>query len=697
MVSAGRWIAKHRILIFTVSLLLLIPSVFGMIRTRVNYDLLTYLPESLDTVEGQRIMVDEFGMGAFSMIIVEDMEMKEVAELEKKLEAIPHVKDVLWYDDIADITLPVEMIPEKLSGAFFNGRATMLLALLDTSTSSDEALAAVTDISSAVSKKCFVSGMTSVINDVKNLSDREVPVYVLIAVTLSLIVLQLLSDSFLIPLLYLAGIGIAILYNMGTNIILGETSYITKALAAVLQLGVTMDYSIFLMNSYEENLKNFPDDREEAMGQAIACTFRSIIGSSVTTIAGFIALCFMSFTLGVDMGIVMAKGVLIGVICCITVLPSLILICDGAIRKTKHRPLLTGLDRPSGFITRHYAVWAAVFLALLVPAWYGNRKTEIYYDMAGTLPETLPSRAANNKLEETFGMSGVYIVMTDDKLPAKTRAQMLEEIEGTDGVKWAIGLASLVDPTIPESMIPREITDMLRGGGRELMFVCSEYKTASDEANAQVAKVTDIVKRYDSSAIVVGEAPLTKDLIDVTSVDVLNVNSASILAIFVIILLVFRSLSIPVFLVAIIEGGILINMGIPYYTGTSLPFVASIVVGTIQLGSTVDYAILMTSRYQKERQNGHDRKEAAAIAHRASMPSIITSGISFFAATFGVAMYTEVDMIGALCVLLSRGALISMAVVLFILPCVYLLFDGLICRTSLHFTGKGRKEKAVQQ
>ena len=691
MINAGKWIARHRVLILVISLLLLVPSVFGMLGTRVNYDLLTYLPENLDTVRGQEIMVDEFGMGAFSMVVVEGMERKDVAALEKKLEEIPHVKDVLWYDDVADITLPVEMIPDRLRSAFFNGDATLLLALLDTSTSSDEALQTVTDISGAVNEKCFVSGMTSVINDVKNLSDREVPVYVLIAVALSLIVLQLMSDSFLIPLLYLAGIGMAILYNMGTNYFLGETSYITKALAAVLQLGVTMDYSIFLMNSYEENLVRFPDDREKAMGHAIANTFRSIVGSSVTTVAGFIALCFMSFTLGFDMGIVMAKGVLIGVICCITVLPSLILICDGAIRKTRHKPILRGLDRPSGFITKHYLVWMALFLILLVPAFWGSRNTSIYYDMAGTLPDTLPSRAANKKLEETFDMSSVYLIMTDDSLPVKTRTAMLDEIQQVDGVKWALGLNSLVDPTIPESMIPQEITGMLKNGGWELMFVCSSYKTASDEVNAQVEKVTQIVKNYDSSAIVVGEAPLTKDLIDVTSVDILNVNSASILAIFVIIMLVFRSISIPVFLVAIIEGGILINMGIPYYTGTSLPFVASIVVGTIQLGSTVDYAILMTSRYQKERQKGHDKKEAVRIAHQASMPSVVTSGISFFAATFGVALYTQVDIIGSLCVLLARGALISMTVVLFVLPGVFLLADGLICRTSVHFLGKGSK------
>ena len=693
MVNVGKWIAKHRLLIFLVSLLLLVPSVFGMIKTRVNYDLLTYLPESLDTVKGQQTMVDEFGMGAFSMIVVENTDRKDVARLEEKLEEIPHVKDVLWYDDAADITLPVEMIPERLRNAFFSGDATMLVALLDTSTSSDEALKAVTDISSTVNESCFVSGMTSVINDVKNLSDHEVPIYVVIAVTLSLIILQLMSDSFLIPLIYLAGIGIAILYNMGTNVFLGETSYITKALAAVLQLGVTMDYAIFLTNSYEESLKNHPDDRAEAMGHAIANTFRSIIGSSITTIAGFIALCFMSFTLGIDMGIVMAKGVLIGVICCITVLPSLILICDGAIRRTKHKPVLRGRDRPSAFITKHTRIWLILFLVLMIPAAYGNKHTDIYYDMAGTLPDTLPSRAANKKLEDTFDMSSVYLVMTDEKLPAKEKTEMLGEIEKIDGIKWAIGINSLLDPTIPESMIPDKISSMLRGGGYEVMFICTSYKTASDEENAQVEKVVDIAKKYDENAIVVGEAPLTRDLIDVTSVDVLNVNSASILAIFVIILLVFRSLSIPVFLVAIIEGGIMINMGIPYFTGTSLPFVATIVVGTIQLGSTVDYAILMTSRYQKERQNGHDKYEAAAIAHKASMPSIVTSGISFFAATFGVSVYTKVDVIGALCVLLARGALISMVVVLFVLPAVFILFDGLIKKTTLHFSDTAGKEQ----
>ena len=688
MVKVGKWIARHRVLMLIIGFLLVIPSAIGMAKTRVNYDLLSYLPEHLETVKGQDILVDEYGMGAFSMVVVENMEMKDVQKLKEQFCEVPHVKDVLWYDDVADISLPVEMLPKDIREGFFKGDATMMIALFDNTTSSDDAMEAVTEMRKLANSQCFISGMTGVVTDIKNIALQELPVYVVIAAVLSLVVLELTGTSFVVPFLFLLSIGLAILYNLGSNIFLGETSYITKALTAVLQLGVTMDYSIFLLNSYEENKKRFPDDKERAMGHAISNTFKSVAGSSVTTVAGFIALCVMTFALGRDLGIVMAKGVLIGVVCCVTVLPSLVLVFDKPIEKTKHKPLMSNMDKPSAFITKHYKVWIIIFLVLLFPAIYGNNHTQIYYNIAESLPSTLDSNVANDELNKDFDMSNMHMILMDKNMDGLNKQKMFDDIDEIKGVKWTISLNSLVGPTIPESMIPSDLKDIFQSDQYELAFVCSEYGSATDEVNAQIASIQEVVKQYDSTGMVIGEAPLMKDLQDVTDVDLVNVNVLSIAAIFVIILIIFKSISLPVILVAVIEFAIMINMAIPYYQGVSLPFVASIVIGAIQLGATVDYAILMTTRYQKERQNGKDKMEAISIAHKTSMPSIISSGLSFFAATFGVSLYSQVEMIGAICTLLARGAIISMIVVVMILPAMFMIFDKVICKTSIGFLKK---------
>ena len=688
MVKVGKWIARHRILMLIIGFILVIPSAIGMAKTRVNYDLLSYLPEHLETVKGQDILVDEYGMGAFSMVVVENMEMKDVQKLKEQFCEVPHVKDVLWYDDVADISLPVEMLPKDIREGFFKGDATMMIALFDNTTSSDDAMEAVTEMRKIANSQCFISGMTGVVTDIKNIALQELPVYVVIAAVLSLVVLELTGTSFVVPFLFLLSIGLAILYNLGSNIFLGETSYITKALTAVLQLGVTMDYSIFLLNSYEENKKRFPDDKERAMGHAISNTFKSVAGSSVTTVAGFIALCVMTFALGRDLGIVMAKGVLIGVVCCVTVLPALVLVFDKPIEKTKHKPLMSNMDKPSAFITKHYKVWIIIFLVLLFPAIYGNNHTQIYYNIAESLPSTLDSNVANDELKKDFDMSNMHMILMDKNMDGLNKQKMFDAIDEIKGVKWTISLNSLVGPTIPESMIPSDLKDIFQSDQYELAFVCSEYGSATDEVNAQIASIQEVVKQYDSTGMVIGEAPLMKDLQDVTDVDLVNVNVLSIAAIFVIILIIFKSISLPVILVAVIEFAIMINMAIPYYQGVSLPFVASIVIGAIQLGATVDYAILMTTRYQKERQNGKDKMEAISIAHKTSMPSIISSGLSFFAATFGVSLYSQVEMIGAICTLLARGAIISMIVVIMILPAMFMIFDKVICKTSIGFLKK---------
>ena len=695
MVKTGKWIAKHRILIVLIGILLLIPSVIGTIKTRINYDILSYLPESLETVKGQDVMVDEFGTGAFSMVVVEDMPLKDVQKLKNKFEEIEHVKKVLWYDDIADISVPTSMMPKDLKNIFFADDSTMMLVLFDNTTSSDEAMEAVTNMRAIADKQCFISGMSGVVTDIKNLCLQELPIYVAIAALFSFIVLEITGTSFVVPILFLLCIGISILYNMGTNIFLGEISYLTQALVAILQLGVTMDYSIFLLDSFEENKKRFPGDKNRAMGHAISNTFKSIVSSSITTVAGFAALCLMTFALGKNLGIVMAKGVIIGVICCVTLLPAIILIFDPLIEKTKHKPLIKNTNRLSGFIIRHYKIWLAVFCIGLLPAVYGNNHTKIYYNIDKSLPSTLDSNVANKKLEDTFDMSTMHIIMMDKNISNANKTTLMKDIEKVDGVKWAFGLNSVFGANVPASMIPKDVKDMLQSDEQELVFVCSKYSSATDESNSQIAAINDLVKKYDSNGMVIGEAPLMKDLQDVTDIDLVNVNVASVAAIFIIIMLVFKSISVPIILVAVIEFAINVNMAIPFFQGIELPFVASIVVGTIQLGATVDYAILMTSRYQKERRKGFDKKEAVMNAHKACALSIMTSGFSFFAATFGVAWYSKVDMIGAICTLLSRGALISMACVIFILPAMFIIFDKVICKTSIDFLGEKAKVKAA--
>lgn len=690
MVKVGKWIAKHRILILILAVIALIPSAWGYEHTKTNYDLLTYLPESLETVKGQDILVDEFGMGAYAQIVVENKSLKQVQQIEKDVEAIPHVKSVLWYDDVADITLPLDMVPQDLREKFINGDATMMLALLDDSTSADTTMDAVRQIRETLDKDCSVSGMTAILNDLSDLVDQELPIYVSIAVILSLIAMLLLTDSFAVPFLFLIDIAFAVVYNMGTNMMFGQISYITKAIAAVLQLAVTMDYSIFLVGSYKENKQRFPGENERAMGHAISNTFKSIIGSSVTTIAGFIALCFMTFTLGLDMGLVMAKGVVFGVLTCVTVLPSLVLCCDKLITKTTHRALLNNLKKPSDFITKHFPIWLVIFAVMFIPTIYGNNNVGVYYDMSGSLPGTLPSKQAAQKVEDDFGSSTLHMLLIDKNTPAKDQKELLNEIDDVDGVNYCLGMQSIVGSDVPESMIPSDVKDMLESGKYTLAFVSSKYYAGSDEVNAQIDKINEILHQYDEGGMLIGEAPLTHDLVDVTNVDFRNVTSASLIIIFIIIAFVYKSWTLPAILELVIEFAILVNMAIEFYTGTKVSFITSIILGTVQMGSTVDYAILMTSRYQKERQRGRDRKEAVKIAHEACMGSIITSGISFFAATAGVAAYSDIDIIHSICLMLARGALISTVTVLFVLPGMLRLFGGIIEHTSYDFLGKKR-------
>ena len=683
VINFGKWIAKHRILIIIFSVLLLIPAGIGYVATRVNYDVLSYLPTSLETVSGQDKMVDEFGMGAFSMVVVENMENKDVVALKEKLQDVHHVEKVIWYDDVLDITVPKEMLPDRLRTALFNGDATMMIALFDNTTSSDDTMEAVSDMREVVGKQAFVSGMSGVVTDIKNLALSEMPIYVAVASLLSLIVLLFTMDSFVTPLIFLAGIGTAIVYNLGSNIIFGEISYITKALTAILQLGVTMDYSIFLLESYEANKVRYPGDKERAMAHAISNTFKSVTSSSITTIAGFAALCFMTFKLGMDLGLVMAKGVVIGVIVCITFLPSLILCFDKAIERTSHKSLIPSMDGVSAKVVKFWPVAIILFVALIGPAYYGNKNYDIYYDIAGSLPQDLDSAVANDKLQENFNMNNMHILLLKNGMSVKDKEELNQAVEEVDGVKWVLGMDSIVGAKIPDMMIPEEYKSMLQSDNYELEFVCSDYKTATDEVNAQIADINKIVKAHSKDSLVIGEAPLTKDLQDVTDIDLANVNYVSIIAIFLIIMISFKSITIPANLVAVIEFAIFLNMCVPYYTGESLPFVASIVIGTIQLGATVDYAILMTSRYHKERVvHQKSKKESIAIAHKTSIKSIIISGLSLFASTFGVTVSSNIDMIKSICTLLSRGAVISTIVVILVLPAMLTVFDKLICKTT---------------
>lgn len=694
MIKFAKKIVKFRVAILVMSLILLIPSAFGYINTRVNYDILAYLPDDIETMEGQDILVNEFGTGAFSLFMVEGMENKDVSSLIDKIRDVDHVEKVIWYDSLMDISVPMDILPDNLEEAFNSENSTLMAIIFDETTSADGTMDAIEEIRHIAGKQCFLSGMSAVVTDTKNLSEKETPIYVIIAVICSVIVLSLTMDSFLIPVFFLLSIGIAIVYNLGTNIFMGEISYITKALSAVLQLGVTMDYSIFLWHSYKEYQTRYDGDKERAMAHAISNTFTSVVGSSITTVAGFIALCFMSFTLGLDLGIVMAKGVVFGVICCVTVLPSMILIFDKAIEKTSHRPLLPEIKGISKFVTKHYVIFVVLFIVLMVPAVYGNNNTSVYYNLDETLPKDLDSIIANTKLQEEYNMNSTHMLLVDSSLSSSDVCRMSDEIEKLDGIKAVLGIDTVVGPTIPEEMIPESIREVLENDNYKLLLVMSEYKVASDEVNSQCDAISQIIKSYDKDNMLVGEAPCTKDLIEITDRDFKIVSAVSIGAIFLIILVLFRSVSIPVILVAVIEFAIFINMGIPYYTGTELPFIASIVIGTIQLGATVDYAILMTTRYRKERNLGHEKREAIVTAHQASIQSVIVSALSFFAATFGVGMYSDIDMISSLCTLMARGAIISMIVVLLVLPSMFMVFDKVICKTSMGFGVKREKKQS---
>lgn len=688
MVNFGKKVVKYRVLILIFGVLLLIPSVFGYLNTRVNYDVLTYLPDNIETMKGQDILVNDFGTGAFSMFIVDGMEEKNVAELKEKIEKVDHVANVIWYDSIADISVPMSMLPDDIYDVFNSDTGTMMAIFFDEGTSSDGTMDAIAQIRKIAGKQCFLSGMSAVVTDTKNLAEKETPVYVLIAVILAVIVLGLTMESFFVPLLFMLSIGMAIIYNLGSNYFMGEISYITKALAAVLQLGVTLDYSIFLMHSYEEQQVRYDGDKNRAMAHAISQTFSSVMGSSITTIAGFIALCFMSFTLGLDIGIVMVKGVIFGVIACVTILPSMILCCDKIIEKTKHKPFLPDIGRISDKVTKRYLVYVVLFLLFLFPAIYGNNHTAVYYNLDETLPKDLPSIIANEKLKEDYDMNTTHMILVDSSVSSTDVNKMIKEMDKVDGVKWALGLDSLVGPSVPSDMIPESVSSMLKNDKYQLLLVNSEYKVASDEVNAQIKTLNKILHKYDKTGMLIGEGPLTADLIDITDQDFKTVSAVSIGIIFVIILVLFKSISLPVILVGVIEFAIFVNMGIPYYTGTKLPFVASIVIGTIQLGSTVDYAILMTTRYKRERNHGANKHDAITTAHRVSAQSIMVSALSFFAATIGVGLYSNIDMISSLCILMARGALISMVVVIFVLPSMFMVFDKVIVKTSKGFLPK---------
>ena len=679
MLKLGEKIVSARVVILILSLVLLIPAAYGYIKTRVNYDILSYLPKDIETMEGQDILVDQFGTGAFSLYVVEGMEDKDVSALKSKIEKVDHVSKVIWYDSFADLSVPKDMLPESLYDAFNNdeNNATMMAIIFDDTTSADGTMDAIEEIRSISNKQCFLSGMSAVVVDTKKLSEKETPIYVLIAVILSSIILAITMDSIMIPVLFLASIGMAIVYNLGSNIFMGQVSYITKALAAVLQLGVTMDYSIFLWHSYKAQQKEYTD-KKEAMAHAIADTISSVVGSSITTVAGFVALCFMSFTLGLDLGIVMAKGVVLGVIACVTILPSLILVFDKAIEKTTHRVILPEFKGVGKFIAKHYKVFLVLFVIILIPAIYGYNHTKVYYKLDSSLPDSLESVQANTELAEVFNMNSTHMILVTNDQSDKDTRNMMSDIENIDGVKFCLGLDSIIGAGIPTDFIPSDVTEALKSDDWQLILVGSEYEVASDEVNNQCTEIDNTIDSYNEKNMLVGEAPCTKDLITITDKDFASVSTVSIGAIFIIILCVFGSISLPIVLVAVIEFAIFINMGIPCFTGTEIPFIASIVIGTIQLGATVDYAILMTTKYKRNRLNGYRKFDAVATACQESVQSIVVSALSFFAATFGVGLYSDIDMISALCTLMARGALISMCAVILMLPSALMLFDKVI-------------------
>ena len=681
----GQAVVKHRVLILIITLVLLVPSVLGMMATRINYDMLTYLPGDIDTVVGQDILMDEFGKGAFSFVIIEGMDPKDVSSLREDISHVDHVDTVLWYDDFADVSVPMEILPSKLYDAFNSGDSTMLAIFFDTSTSSDDTMEAIT----AIGKQCFVSGMSAMVTDLKDLCEKEEPIYVGIAVALACVAMMIFMDNWITPFVFLMSIGMAILLNMGTNYFLGEISYLTKALSAVLQLAVTMDYSIFLWHSYEEQ-KSMYEDNKEAMAVAINNTLTSVVGSSITTVAGFIALCFMSYTLGLDLGIVMAKGVILGVIGCVTTLPSMILVLDKLLQKTSHKSLLPDMGKVASGITKVFPVFLILFLGLILPSYLSYKATnnEVYYDLGETLPEDMAYVVANSKLQEDFGVGATHMVLVSTDVSDTDVRAMIHEMENVEGIKYALGLESVVGPLVPEEMLPESVKEVLKSDDWELLLVNSEYKTATDEVNAQINELNTILKKYDSKGMLIGEAPCTKDLIETTDEDFKVVNAVSIVAIFVIIALVEKSITLPLILVAVIELSIFINLGLAHLTGTSLPFIAPICISTIQLGATVDYAILMTTRYKQERYEGRDKREAVTNALKVSIPSIIVSAMGLFSATFGVALYSDVDIISSLCDLMARGAIVSMFAVILFLPAMFMLFDKVICVTSIGFRNK---------
>lgn len=693
----GNAVVKGRIVILVIAVILLIPSLLGMIFTRVNYDMLNYLPDSLDTIKGQEYLLDDFGKGAFSFLIFDDMEEKDIVKTEEKIKEIDHVVTVLWYDDIADTSIPIEVLPDKIYNAFNADNSTLMAVFFDTSSSADETMDAITEIRAVAGEQCLVSGISAMVTDLRDLCEAEETIYVAIAVILAVIAMMIFMDNWIIPFVFLASIGMAILMNLGSNYFLGEISYITKALSAVLQLAVTMDYSIFLWHSYGEQ-KQIYNDHKQAMAVAIKETVRSVLGSSITTVAGFIALCFMTFTLGRDLGIVMAKGVILGVIGCVTILPSLILIFDKLLEKTMHKSIIPSTKKIAGIIVKCFPVFLILFAIIVYPSYYGysNTNDEVYYDLSQSLPEDMSNVIANTKLKEKFGVGTTHMVLTDANLSAKNARNMAKEMENVDGVKYVLGLESIVGPMIPEEILPESVVSILKSDKWELMLINSEYGTATDEVSNQIEVLNSIIEKYDENGLLIGEAACTNDLIDITSIDFQVVNMISIIAIFVIIAIVEKSLSLPVILVSVIELAIFINLGIPYFMGESLPFIAPICISTIQLGATVDYAILMTTRYKKERSLGNDKRTSVTVALETSIPSIIVSAMGLFAATVGVAIYSDVDMIASLCALMARGAIISMLCVILILPAMFMLFDKIIGVTTLGFKSKKLKSEVIK-
>lgn len=691
MKKFGKVVVKLRIPILVLSFLLLIPSVLGYFNTRVNYDILYYLPSDIDTMQGQDILLDDFGKGAYAMVVVDGMNKSNVSKLVKKVEGVDHVASVISYSGIVGDDVPSEILPDKFRSYFENedSGATLFAIFFDDTTSSDDTMKAIQEVRDVTDNQCYIAGMSAVVTDTKTMAEKETPFYVLVAVVLVCIVLAIFMDSFLVPVFFMLSIGMAIVYNLGSNYFLGEVSYITKALAAVLQLGVTLDYSIFLWHSYKEAKEETPDDHQEAMAVAIGNTLTSVVGSSITTVAGFIALCFMSFTLGLDLGVVMAKGVVLGVIGCVTILPSLILTFDKALEKTMHREIMPNFDKPARWIVNHSWIFLIIFVLLLGPAIYGYNNTKVYYDLSDTLPEKLNCSQANKLLADNFdGTNSIYMILADSNLSAEDSNALMNEVNDLDGISFALSIDSALGGEIPTEMLPDSLVSELKGDEYQIMMVSTNYTIASDEINDQINKVDAIAKKYDAKSMVIGEAPCTKDLITITDKDFKTVSAVSIVAIFFIIFFVLKSISLPVILVAAIEFAIFVNMGIPYYTGTTIPFISSVVIGTIQLGATVDYAILMTTRYKRERAAGNSKKEAISIALGTSIPSIIVSALGFFAATFGVGMIASVDMIASLCTLMARGAIISMFVVIFVLPSLFVLLDKVIIHTSLGFKPK---------